>query len=911
MALFLTSLGQRAFAGLTHMQRWSRQLQCKAQNKPSCTPLRMELIAISTGKSKPKPKRPNAVRRIMDREQSRERRVRESSVASNTGAAPAVAKSTSRTPCANKACANPRVVDGTCQTCGSVADESNIVSEITFGESSSGAAVVHGTNLAADQAGVRVGGLAFRRVAGGGASEARERSLREAKTLLNQFAQQLRLSQNLADTAHRFYRVASNNNFIQGRRKNNVAAICLYAACRKDNLNKVMLIDLADIIKTDVFLLGRSYKEFLNQFPDMREDARENSIPLEDLIFRFASKLEFYHDTGKVAESAVRIAARMRYDNMTHGRRPAGICGAAIIMAARAHNYRRTVREVVYIAKVTMATLQERMEEFAMVPSAQMTISEFNETPVPNPNRPSGPSFDPPFLYKNSQEWKEKHGRPRKRKAPTTTADDGSQQGNKRPRGDTDQQEPQQPAAVPGPSASTPQPNPPPVVDKDGFVVPPLPQHVIDPALRSDPASASQTESTTDDTVSVLAAAANVENQLEVLASQYGEEEDEDEEDDETGPTSEMAMAVAQGIEVPGFAQAQQKGAKTPVKKKTVALPVNEEWEMDEANLEQEMEGHLNDPALIGATQVETRAIEERRAKETAAVDQTSTSDKTTQDTTAGAAEDNAEANDPEPEPEPEPEPDPSLPQDSRFTPRSKVSDDPIVREDEFKDDPEVQFCMLGEAEIKIKEQIWANHNKDYLRLKQQKQFNAKLAENAPKKRRQRARQPRIGEGQASPAGSAEEAAVNMIRSRGISKKINYSTLGHVFELGNRGPGSTYGGVSSTGTPNTLGSVAGSEMGSDDEDDQEAQATEETTPAPANGHSSSAAASAAAKSTVSAPVQEEEEQGDEDDYNNDTELQDDYDNHNGYEEEETFAEEDYDPFAENDDGNEDGYDDME
>ncbi|KAL1837819.1 hypothetical protein VTK73DRAFT_4538 [Phialemonium thermophilum] len=207
---------------------------------------------------------------------------------------------------------------------------------------------------------------------------------------MQQYVQRLNLSPALVDSGFRLYRMAAMNNFVQGRRIANVVAMCLYAACRKEQNCKIMLIDLADICRENVFKLGRNYKAFIAKFPEVKEGP--NPVILEDLIWRFASKLEFYGDTNKVALSAVRIAHRMQKDNMTHGRRPAGICGAALIMAARAHSYRRTVREVVYIAKVTTHTLQVRMDEFANVPSAQMTIDEFHT------NDFLDEQFDPPNL---------------------------------------------------------------------------------------------------------------------------------------------------------------------------------------------------------------------------------------------------------------------------------------------------------------------------------------------------------------------------------------------------------------------------------------------------------------------------------------------------------------------------------
>lgn len=79
------------------------------------------------------------------------------------------------TTCPNPGCPAPHIVedDGqkVCSGCGTVISEANIVSEVTFGESSSGAAVVQGTFVGEDQSHVRSFGPGFQR---GGAMESRE-----------------------------------------------------------------------------------------------------------------------------------------------------------------------------------------------------------------------------------------------------------------------------------------------------------------------------------------------------------------------------------------------------------------------------------------------------------------------------------------------------------------------------------------------------------------------------------------------------------------------------------------------------------------------------------------------------------------------------------------------------------------
>ncbi|KAK4134434.1 hypothetical protein BT67DRAFT_379657 [Trichocladium antarcticum] len=784
-------------------------------------------IRVGGGSGK-KSTRPNPVRRIMEREQ----RIRENSVASSaSNSTPTPAAPSGRPQCKNPHCTGSDVRDGHCQNCGFVVFESNIVAEITFGESSNGAAVVHGSYLAADQGGIRptAGGLAFRRVAGAGASEARERSLREAKQLMSQFAYQLQIPPHVADKAYQLYKFASNSNFIQGRRKTNVAAICVYAACRKEENNKVMLIDLADIIKTDVFLLGRSYKELLALLPDVKEGTKP--VIIEDLIFRFASKLEFLHDTNKVALSAIRIAQRMRHDNITHGRRPAGICGSALIMAARAHNYRRTVREVVYIAKVTMATLQERMEDDQ---AAQTTQAENVGLATP------ASSESPVLPAENSQT---------------------------------------------------------PIIDKDGFVVPPRPGPMV------------------HERSIVESAANNVDDQLEALADEFGDVEEEESEE-EFDPSSEMAMAAAQGIQVPGLKmKIKPRQGPSPAPAENISrgvaddngvaarpdnsapnmekptLRIDEEWELDETNLEKEMQGHLNDPAMIGASALVTKFVEIQREQESAA---------RAANSSAGTLP-ASEGNDNAPEPNSQPMPDMSRP---CFTPTSKISDDPIIHEDEFKDDPEVMFCKLSERDVQLKEMIWANHNKDYMRKVQQKIFDAKLAQNGPpKQKRNRAKKPRIGEGQAGPAGSAEEAAQNMLRARAISTKLDYTRMGNLFEFSKGGPGSTYGGTSSVGSRTALPSSAGSDADSDKEDDDDDSQPPAAAAAPENGTPAPSAAPAAAAGALAPPAdgegeEEEEEEKEEDNAAGGFGAEDDY------QEEETFAEEDFDPFGDANGGDE-------
>ena len=126
----------------------------------------------------------------------------------------------------------------------------------------------------------------------------------------------------------------------------------------------------------------------------------------EDLILRFAQRLEFGKETMQVAKDAVRIVQRMNRDWMTPGRRPAGICGAALILAARMNNFRRTVREVVYVVKVQEQTIFHRLEEFKNTESSGLTVDEFRTIDLER--------FADPPAYAKEKDGKKKRGRKQK-----------------------------------------------------------------------------------------------------------------------------------------------------------------------------------------------------------------------------------------------------------------------------------------------------------------------------------------------------------------------------------------------------------------------------------------------------------------------------------------------------------------
>lgn len=149
-----------------------------------------------------------------------------------------------------------------------------------------------------------------------------------------------------------------------------------------------MLIDFSDQLRINVFVLGQTYLK-LTKILNIKIPNIDPSL----YVHRFAKMLEFGEDQNKVATDALRLIKRMDRDWIIQGRRPSGICGAALLLAARMNNFRRSVREIVYIVKVADLTIHKRLAEFKQTKSGDLTIQEFRSMWLTEEHSP--PSFGP------------------------------------------------------------------------------------------------------------------------------------------------------------------------------------------------------------------------------------------------------------------------------------------------------------------------------------------------------------------------------------------------------------------------------------------------------------------------------------------------------------------------------------
>lgn len=263
---------------------------------------------------------------------------------------------------------DPARGDAVCTSCGTVLSEHNIVSEVQFLENSHGGSSAIGQFVSSDSVSKRPLLKGFR---GNFARESKEITLSNAKKKISALAQQLRLSQHSIETSFNFFKLGLSKGLTRGRKNNLVIGACVYITCRTEQTPH-MLIDVSDALQTDVYELGRTYLRL--------SSALCISIPAMDpclYIWRFAYKLSFNEKTYAVSETALRLVKRMKRDWMHTGRRPSGVCGAALVIAARLHNFNRTINDVIKVVKVHESTLRKRLTEFGETPSSGLSIEKF------------------------------------------------------------------------------------------------------------------------------------------------------------------------------------------------------------------------------------------------------------------------------------------------------------------------------------------------------------------------------------------------------------------------------------------------------------------------------------------------------------------------------------------------------
>ncbi|CAD7934988.1 unnamed protein product [Amoebophrya sp. A120] len=255
--------------------------------------------------------------------------------------------------------------DLTCLGCGAVVQENRLVAEVGFQEGAGGKKQVVGQSITWG-----TGAQAISTATRG----SRELTLAKAKKNVEGFASKLRIHNAHQEQALRIFGLALDKQFNRGRKSMLVCAACLYIVCRS-NRSPHLLIDFSDACEFTVRDIGQTYIKLVAilQYDELV------AVPIVDpslFMERFAHKLDLGDRVSDVATTACRLVQQMKRDWLQEGRRPTGLCGAALLVACRWHQFERDPEDVAKVVMMAETTLRKRLYEMRQTTMAGMTRTE-------------------------------------------------------------------------------------------------------------------------------------------------------------------------------------------------------------------------------------------------------------------------------------------------------------------------------------------------------------------------------------------------------------------------------------------------------------------------------------------------------------------------------------------------------
>lgn len=620
-------------------------------------------------------------------------------------------------------------------------EESRIVSEVTFAESSSGAATVTGTYMGADQAHISsVGARGFQR------GDSRTMTIEKTKVRMHKIATKLNIPDHVVQRALQYFKLALVKNFVKGRKSQHVVSACLYVACRQ-NFTQHMLMDFADAIYVNVFAIGATYLQLVKVLGIEKIPVVDPSI----YIRRFVARLAFGEEgSKKVMDDANRLAHRMNRDWLVMGRRPAGIAAACILLAARMNNFRRSKAEVVQVAKIAEETVQRRLDEFKSTSAGTLTVADFRSTQIES-------EADPPSFTKHRVVERKLADLQAKRIAAyergelmdeDNVAADEQVKAILEEIAEIEVQEKKM-ARIQAIEARKQQKREQKFV-KQEMAKEELMENVDGQEAREGgEAEGGQHKSTDDDPDEHQGSAKGVpEKDTETNNEEEAIKQTTDDGQVESDGEADEHQDSAKDVDVE---KAPEKDTETNVEEGVEKQEEEEgeediEIDIDEEEIEKEVNDVLKDSTFFAATRAQliVKKYQEEREAALRGVP-----------VTAGVSE---------------------------RAWKSKIGDDPINSDD---DDDEVNQAILTKEERKIKTEIWMSLNRDYLIEQEKKRLRLEAEQNSPNyKPPRKRRKPAASSSNDAPAAptTGVDATKSMMKTRAFSKKINYDAIGSLFK---------------------------------------------------------------------------------------------------------------------------------
>lgn len=283
-----------------------------------------------------------------------------------------------------------------------------MVTELSFSQTGDGRASVSGQRVA----GYSLGGTggdrlgAFWNSTGVAISgqAALSTTLQRGGMKVEWIGQRLGLRNHVIDEGKRMFQLAAQRNFTTGRKTSHVAAACMYIVCRRDK-EPYLLLDFADALHTSVRELGQIYMKLVR----LLNLDKVLDIPVVDpslFMERFSQRLDLGQKGSQlVSHTAARLIQAMSRHWICTGRRPTGLCGAALLIACKYHGFNRSPSMLADIVRIGEVTIRKRLLELQQTPTAALTVDQFEAIADQQPEEDATAEYAslPPCLIRNRE----------------------------------------------------------------------------------------------------------------------------------------------------------------------------------------------------------------------------------------------------------------------------------------------------------------------------------------------------------------------------------------------------------------------------------------------------------------------------------------------------------------------------
>jgi len=205
---------------------------------------------------------------------------------------------------------------------------------------------------------------------------------------MTQLGNQLRICNEHIESAFQLFAFSLQNKLKSSKSLNSLSISCLYAICRRQKTPH-LLIDFSDISQTRSSKIGVEFLRFLK--------ITRIPLPVVDpsiYIHRFISKLSLGKKSNLVTMSTLRLIARMKRNWISTGRKPTGLCGAAIILSTRIHGIKINQKEICKVVRIGIQALRCRLYEVETTSIKGLNINQLEKGGGDDGNRESLLDFD-------------------------------------------------------------------------------------------------------------------------------------------------------------------------------------------------------------------------------------------------------------------------------------------------------------------------------------------------------------------------------------------------------------------------------------------------------------------------------------------------------------------------------------